>query len=312
MALAWKAGWDKTLGSSNLPSSAVATAALRPIRRRTGTAAGSRRGTMAGHGHGRDRPGPRALADLLRVARGAPVALTDAARGAHRGRTAGRRRRAGQRPRRLRADHGVGHMRDVRVPDAELVGQQYMIVMTHSGGFGPLLPTEVSRAAMAVRLVGLTRGGSGASPAVAESLVATAQRRRPPPAAAHVLGRRRRPRRDGADRPGGDRRGPRGVPGRGAEPAARRSPARGSRRWCCRPRTAWPWSRPTGCRSARARSSRSGPWRSPTPPRRSRRCRWRRPAATRRSRCRWSPRASRSPGWWSRAGSCGRRWRAAT
>ena len=58
------------------------------------------------------------------------------------------------------------------MPDEELVGQQYLIVMTHSGGFGPLLPTEVTRAAMAVRLVGLTRGGSGASPAVADSLVA--------------------------------------------------------------------------------------------------------------------------------------------
>src|SRR5918997_1080292 len=59
---------------------------------------------------------------------------------------------------------GVGHARDVRVPDEELTGQQYMIVMTHSRGFGPHLPTEVARAAMAVRLVGLTRGGARAPP----------------------------------------------------------------------------------------------------------------------------------------------------
>jgi histidine ammonia-lyase len=108
--------------------------------------------------------------DLLRVARGAPVALTDAAReriaSARRvvdGVLAGGRAVYG-------LTTGVGHNRDVRVPDAELVGQQYMIVRTHSGGFGPALPTEVTRAAMAVRLVGLTRGGSGASPAVAEAL----------------------------------------------------------------------------------------------------------------------------------------------
>jgi histidine ammonia-lyase len=114
---------------------------------------------------------PVPLADLLRVARGAPVALTDAAME----RIAAGRRVVDGVLASGRAVYGlttgVGHLRDVRVPDSELIGQQYMIVMTHSGGFGPLLPTEVSRAAMAVRLVGLTRGGSGASPAVAESLV---------------------------------------------------------------------------------------------------------------------------------------------
>jgi histidine ammonia-lyase len=113
---------------------------------------------------------PVPLADLLSVARGAPVELTD---GAHERIASGRRvvdgvLASGRAVYGLTT--GVGHMRDVRVPDAELIGQQYMIVMTHSGGFGPLLPTEVARAAMAVRLVGLTRGGSGASPAVAESL----------------------------------------------------------------------------------------------------------------------------------------------
>src|SRR5215218_8793800 len=111
------------------------------------------------------------LAALLDVARGAPVELTEGALE----RIASGRRVVDGVLASGRAVYGlttgVGHARDVRVPDSELVGQQYMIVMTHSGGFGPLLPTEVSRAAMAVRLVGLTRGGSGASPAVAESLV---------------------------------------------------------------------------------------------------------------------------------------------
>src|SRR5688572_1677103 len=114
---------------------------------------------------------PVPLADLLSVARGATVELTDGARE----RIASARRVVDGVLASGRAVYGlttgVGHLRDVRVPDDELVGQQYMIVMTHSGGFGPLLPTEVTRAAMAVRLVGLTRGGSGAGPAVAESLV---------------------------------------------------------------------------------------------------------------------------------------------
>jgi histidine ammonia-lyase len=114
---------------------------------------------------------PVSLADLLEIARGARVELTDGARE----RIAAGRRVVDGVLASGRAVYGlttgVGHSRDVRVPDQELVGQQYRIVMTHSGGFGPLLPTEVTRAAMAVRLVGLTRGGSGASPAVAESLV---------------------------------------------------------------------------------------------------------------------------------------------
>src|SRR4051794_16205677 len=153
MALAWKAGWDKTLGSSNLPSSAVAD----------------------------DDPAmdavsidvtPVPLADLVRIARGAPVRLSESARERI---AAGRRVVDGV----LASGRGVyglttgvGHGKDVRVPDEALIGQQYMIVRTHSGGFGPPLPTEVTRAAMAVRLIGLTRGGSGASPAVADSLVA--------------------------------------------------------------------------------------------------------------------------------------------
>jgi len=112
-----------------------------------------------------------ALPDLLRIARGATVELTDGARE----RIAAGRRIVDGVLASGRAVYGlttgVGHNRDVRVPDGELVGQQYLIVRTHSGGFGPLLSTEVTRAAMAVRLVGLTRGGSGASPAVADALV---------------------------------------------------------------------------------------------------------------------------------------------
>src|SRR3954470_404461 len=113
---------------------------------------------------------PVPLTDLLKVARGARVVVTDAARD----RIVSGRRVVDGVLASGRAVYGlttgVGHSRDLRVPDDHLVAQQYMIVMTHSGGFGPHLPTSLARAAMAVRLVGLTRGGSGASPAVAESL----------------------------------------------------------------------------------------------------------------------------------------------
>jgi histidine ammonia-lyase len=46
------------------------------------------------------------------------------------------------------------------------------LVMSHSGGVGPALPTQRVRAALAVRLNGIARGGSGASPAVADVLIA--------------------------------------------------------------------------------------------------------------------------------------------
>src|SRR3954466_3940374 len=171
MALAWKAGWDKTLGSSNLPSSAVAAAV--PDR---SVAEPVSLGLRSRH-HGATMEAvaidltPVSLADLLEIARGAPVELTDGARE----RIASGRRVVDGVLASGRAVYGLttggGHNRDVRVPDDELVGQQYRIVMTHSGGFGPLLPTEVTRAAMAVRLVGLTRGGAGARPAAAQALL---------------------------------------------------------------------------------------------------------------------------------------------
>ncbi|CAN5535000.1 histidine ammonia-lyase [soil metagenome] len=67
---------------------------------------------------------------------------------------------------------GVGHMKDVRLSEEELLTQQEMLVMTHAGGVGPPLSTELVRAAMMARLNGIARGGSGMSPAVADMLVA--------------------------------------------------------------------------------------------------------------------------------------------
>jgi histidine ammonia-lyase len=66
----------------------------------------------------------------------------------------------------------VGHGKDRRLTDDEIRAAQLFIVRSHSGGVGPPLPTRVVRAAMAVRVNGIARGGSGTSPAVADVLVA--------------------------------------------------------------------------------------------------------------------------------------------
>ncbi len=67
---------------------------------------------------------------------------------------------------------GVGHLKDTRLPEEELSHAQETLVRSHAGGLGEPLPTEVVRAALMTRLNGISRGGSGASPAVAEVLVA--------------------------------------------------------------------------------------------------------------------------------------------
>lgn len=66
----------------------------------------------------------------------------------------------------------VGHGKDTRLSQAEIRSAQRLLVMSHSGGIGPPLPTAIVRAAMAVRLNGIARGGSGAGLTVAETLAA--------------------------------------------------------------------------------------------------------------------------------------------
>src|SRR5438093_10268201 len=56
---------------------------------------------------------------------------------------------------------GVGHMKDTRLPDEALRAMQQILLVTHSGGVGDPAPTDIVRAAMAVRLIGMARGGSG-------------------------------------------------------------------------------------------------------------------------------------------------------
>jgi histidine ammonia-lyase len=110
--------------------------------------------------------------DLLRIAHGAQVALaTDAI----------------ERIRASRAivdalvdgpaliyglNTGLGHLRDERVPRETLRRYQELIVAGHEGAIGDPLPATVVRAAMAVRLNGIARGGAGASLPVAQGLAA--------------------------------------------------------------------------------------------------------------------------------------------
>jgi histidine ammonia-lyase len=71
---------------------------------------------------------------------------------------------------------GLGHLRDQRMPAETLALYQAGIVVSHDSAFGAPLPTEIVRAAMAVRLAGLALGGSGASLAVARQLVGMLER----------------------------------------------------------------------------------------------------------------------------------------
>jgi histidine ammonia-lyase len=67
---------------------------------------------------------------------------------------------------------GLGHLRNERLSREALGAGQPATLRMHAGGFGPPLDTRIVRAAMAVRVAGIARGGSGASPAVAHVLVA--------------------------------------------------------------------------------------------------------------------------------------------
>ncbi len=115
---------------------------------------------------------PLTVAQLVRVARGADLVLAPVAQA----RIAASREVVdsfvdGPEPI-YGLNTGLGHMRDERVPRDVLAMYQVAIVGAHEGGFGEPLPVEVVRAAIATRVAGVARGGSGASPALAETLVA--------------------------------------------------------------------------------------------------------------------------------------------
>ena len=115
---------------------------------------------------------PMTLEELLDVASGSRVELDETARSTiSASRAVVDRMLEGDEPV-YGLNTGVGHMKDERVPPDELRRTQVMLLMTHAGGTGDPLPLETVRAAMAVRLNGIARGGSGASMGVADVLAA--------------------------------------------------------------------------------------------------------------------------------------------
>lgn len=114
---------------------------------------------------------PVSRADVVSVARGAPVRLADDARDVLRhSRAVVDTALTGQEPV-YGLNTGLGHLKDTRVDDDDLDRYQATMVALHDGGIGDPLSAEIVRAAMFVRIVGMSRGGSGASPAIADALV---------------------------------------------------------------------------------------------------------------------------------------------
>src|ERR1700682_3573346 len=66
---------------------------------------------------------------------------------------------------------GLGHSKDTRLAPEAIRAFQTTMLRGHAGAMGPALRTELVRAAMAARVNGMARGGSGASHACATTLV---------------------------------------------------------------------------------------------------------------------------------------------
>jgi histidine ammonia-lyase len=67
---------------------------------------------------------------------------------------------------------GLGHTRDQKVSRDVLLEYQERLITVHHGGVGKPLPDDDVRALVFARAVGIARGGSGATPAVLDGLVA--------------------------------------------------------------------------------------------------------------------------------------------
>ena len=115
---------------------------------------------------------PLALEDLLAVVDGAKVELADSTQAVIAASRAVVDRALSQQRSRVRPDHAGRPRQGHPADEEEIRGEQMFLVISHSGGVGSPLPTPQVRAALAVRLNGIARGGSGASPAVADVLAA--------------------------------------------------------------------------------------------------------------------------------------------
>ena len=114
---------------------------------------------------------PLTIADVVAIAGGAPTALGQTARERIAASRAVVDRLASGPTLIYGLNTGLGHMRNERVPVEAIEASQVLTVRSHAGGIGRPLPVAVVRAAMAVRVAGFARGGSGVSPAIAETYV---------------------------------------------------------------------------------------------------------------------------------------------
>jgi len=115
---------------------------------------------------------PLRVADIVRIAEGARVALSEEAVARIEASRAVVERQLARPEPVYGLNTQLGHMRNERMPEDELLAYQVAYVKLHDGGIGRPLPEAVVRAAMAVRLAGIARGGSGATMPVARTYVA--------------------------------------------------------------------------------------------------------------------------------------------
>ena len=115
---------------------------------------------------------PLGLENLLAIVDGARVELTDGVRSAMAASRAVVDRALANSDAVYGLTTQVGHGKDTRLSEEQIRDEQMYLVMSNNGGLGQPLPDAVVRAAMAVRLNGIARGGSGASLAAADMLAA--------------------------------------------------------------------------------------------------------------------------------------------
>jgi histidine ammonia-lyase len=115
---------------------------------------------------------PLRIEDVVAVADGAPVELSAAARDRiRRSRQVIEEKLAADEPT-YGLNRGVGHDKDRRISGDEMTQFSLRMLRSHEGGIGPPLSADIVRAAILARVSGIAQGGSGASPAMPETLVA--------------------------------------------------------------------------------------------------------------------------------------------
>jgi len=115
---------------------------------------------------------PLHVADVVAVAGGVRVELSSSALvRIRRSREVIERKLAADEPT-YGLNRGLGHKKDLTISSSELTEFSLMMLRAHEGGIGVPLPAALVRAAMLARVAGIAHGGSGASPAMPETLVA--------------------------------------------------------------------------------------------------------------------------------------------